>query len=112
VSSGTNAGLRRGQGGGDRLKQCRLDEFYLAHKTIPRVNTAIVTSNTLCPQRAKSPSMSISGNNESIWRANKIARTIVDQSLQIVEFPIISNSRSITYLSNGYKVKRAFFITR
>ena len=59
------------------LEAVQAEPVYLAHKTIPRVNTAIVTSNTLCPQRAKSPSMSISGNNESIWGAKKIARTIV-----------------------------------
>jgi hypothetical protein len=34
--------------------------FYLADKTIAMVNTAMVTSNTLWPQRAMSPSMTIS----------------------------------------------------
>ena len=68
-----------------------LDELYLAHNTIPRVNTAIVTSNTLCPQRAKSPSISISGNNSMNQYGARIKShaPLWAKVLRIVEFAII-----------------------
>jgi hypothetical protein len=42
---------------GAALGASRIPRVYLANKTIATVNTAIVTSNTLWPQRAMSPSM-------------------------------------------------------
>jgi hypothetical protein len=44
-----------------RMPYCASRQGYLAKNTIPMVNSAVVMSKTLWPQRAISPSMSISG---------------------------------------------------